>query len=73
MGKMMQRQFKKTKLALLYTCEAATGDGSLPDDVVHLVIGPLLAKYQTFINTMWPIGDQDASLKVQKIYEHLLK
>lgn len=68
-----QRQLKNADLAFLSACQTATGDENLADEAVHLAAGMLMAGYRTVIATMWSIGDEDAPLIAQKVYEHLLE
>lgn len=67
-----QKQLKHVDLAFLSACETATGDEKLPDEAVHLAAGMLIAGYRTVIATMWSIGDGNAPLVTEKVYEYLL-
>lgn len=68
-----QKQLKRADLAFLSACQTATGDESLSEEAVHLAAGMLMAGYRTVIATMWSIGDDDAPLIAEIVYEHLLK
>lgn len=68
-----RKQLKKADLAFLSACQTAKGDEALPKESVHLAAGMLMAGYQGVIATMWPIGDEDAPLIAEKVYEHLLE
>lgn len=68
-----QRQIKHGDLAFLSACETATGDTKMPEEAVHLAAGMLMAGYRTVIATMWSIGDQDAVLISEKVYDYLLE
>ena len=68
-----QKQLKNADLAFLSACETATGDKKLAEEAVHLAAGMLMAGYRTVIATMWSIGDNDAPLIAEKVYEHLLE
>ncbi|KAJ1301887.1 hypothetical protein OPQ81_000727 [Rhizoctonia solani] len=47
-----QRSFKDKGLVFLSACQTATGDEKLPDEVIHLVSGMLMAGYPSVIATM---------------------
>ena len=68
-----QKQLKHAELAFLSACQTATGDKSMADEAVHLAAGMLTAGFRTVIATMWSIGDEDAPLIAEKVYEHLLE
>ena len=68
-----RKQLEKADLAFLSTCQTATGDDKLSEEAVHLAAGMLMAGYRSVIATMWSIGDNDAPLVAQKVYEHLLE
>lgn len=38
-----------------------------------MAAGILMVGYRTVIATMWSIGDEDAPLVAEKVYEHLLE
>ncbi|KAG8796567.1 hypothetical protein FRC12_019074 [Ceratobasidium sp. 428] len=67
------RRIANAHLAFLSACQTATGDMVLSDEAIHLAAGMLMAGYRTVIATMWPIGDQDASIVAEKFYEYMLK
>lgn len=69
----IQKQIKNADLAFLSACQTATGDKSLSDEAVHLAAGMLVAGYRTVIATMWSIGDADAPVIAEKVYEYLLE
>ncbi|KAF8598565.1 hypothetical protein BDV93DRAFT_593856, partial [Ceratobasidium sp. AG-I] len=68
-----QKRLKNADLAFLSACQTATGDESLSEEAVHLAAGMLMAGYKSVIATMWSIGDEDAPLIAEKVYEHLLE
>ena len=68
-----QKQLKHAELAFLSACETATGDETLSEEAVYLAAGMMMAGYRTVIATMWSIGDEDAPLVAEKVYEHLLE
>ncbi|KAF8593758.1 hypothetical protein BDV93DRAFT_582471 [Ceratobasidium sp. AG-I] len=68
-----QKHLKNADLAFLSACQTATGDESLSEEAVHLAAGMLMAGYKSVIATMWSIGDDDAPLIAEKVYEHLLE
>lgn len=67
------KHLKHAELAFLSACQTATGDKVLSDEAVHLAAGMLTAGFRTVIATMWSIGDDDAPLVAEKVYEHLLE
>lgn len=68
-----RKQLKNADLAFLSACQTATGDKALADEAIHLAAGMLTAGFRTVIATMWSIGDEDAPLISEKVYEHLLE
>ncbi|CAE6451246.1 unnamed protein product [Rhizoctonia solani] len=60
-------------LAFLSACQTATGDQELPDEVVHLASGMLMAGYSSVIATMWSIVDEDAPLIADEVYSRVLE
>lgn len=68
-----QKQIKHADLAFLSACQTATGDQSLPEEAVHLAAGMLMTGYRTVIATMWSIGDVDAPLVAETVYEYLFE
>ncbi|KAF8600149.1 hypothetical protein BDV93DRAFT_448075 [Ceratobasidium sp. AG-I] len=67
------KQLHDAELAFLSACQTATGDKALSDESVHLAAGMLTAGFRTVIATMWSIGDVDAPLVAERVYEHLLE
>lgn len=68
-----QKPLKHAELAFLSACQTATGDESISEEAVHLAAGMLMAGYRTVIATMWSIGDKDAPVVAEKVYEYLLE
>ncbi|CAE7072272.1 unnamed protein product [Rhizoctonia solani] len=68
-----RRAFKSKGLAFLSACQTATGDERLPDEVLHLASGMLMAGYSSVIATMWSIVDDDAPFVADKVYGRLMK
>ena len=68
-----QKQLKHAELAFLSACQTATGHKSISDEAVHLAAGMLTAGFSTVIATMWSIGDEDAPLIAEKVYEYLIE
>ncbi|CAE6427408.1 unnamed protein product [Rhizoctonia solani] len=68
-----QRLFKNKGLAFLSACQTATGDENLPDEVVHLASGMLMAGYPSVIATMWSVMDNDAPIVTDEVYAQLMK
>ncbi|KAJ7877603.1 CHAT domain-containing protein [Mycena leptocephala] len=60
-------------LAFLSACQTATGAKKLPEELIHLAAGMLLAGYRGVIATMWTIMDNDAPQVASEVYEHLFK
>ncbi|KAF8595174.1 hypothetical protein BDV93DRAFT_548939 [Ceratobasidium sp. AG-I] len=73
LAQISQKQLKNADLAFLSACQTATGVKSLSEEAVHLAAGMLMAGYRGVIATMWTIGDEDAPLIAEKVYEHLLE
>ncbi|KAL5640097.1 hypothetical protein ACGC1H_007404 [Rhizoctonia solani] len=67
-----RRSFKNKGLAFLSACQTATGDEKLPDEVIHLASGMLMAGYPSVIATMWSVVDEDAPLVADKVYAQLM-
>ncbi|CAE6479748.1 unnamed protein product [Rhizoctonia solani] len=68
-----RRSFKNKGLAFLSACQTAAGDEKLPDEVVHLASGMLIAGYTSVIATMWSVHDKDAPLVADQVYAQLIK
>ncbi|KAF8747632.1 TPR-like protein [Rhizoctonia solani] len=68
-----QGSFKNKGLAFLSACQTATGDDKLPDEVIHLASGMLMAGYSSVIGTMWPVADNDAAFVADKVYSQLMR
>jgi tetratricopeptide (TPR) repeat protein len=68
-----QKPLKHADLAFLSACQTAKGDRGLAEEGMHLAAGMLLAGYRTVIATMWSIGDRDAPLIAEVVYDHLLE
>ncbi|KAH7337313.1 CHAT domain-containing protein [Rhizoctonia solani] len=69
----MTKSFKNKGLAFLSACQTAKGDENLPEEAVHLASGLLTAGYTSVIASMWAVGDRDAPLVADRVYNHLLK
>ncbi|CAE6498956.1 unnamed protein product [Rhizoctonia solani] len=67
------KAFKGKGLAFLSACQTATGAKQLPDEVLHLASGMLMAGYPTVIGTMWSVMDSDAPFIADRVYGWLLK
>ncbi|THU76342.1 hypothetical protein K435DRAFT_705005, partial [Dendrothele bispora CBS 962.96] len=72
LNRLMRLSLKNAELAFLSACQTATGDKRLPEEAVHLAAGMLAIGYPSVIATMWSIGDNDAPLIADKVYENLL-
>jgi CHAT domain-containing protein len=69
---LMSLSLDNAELAFLSACQTAAGDEKLPEEAVHLAAGMLVVGYPSVIATMWSIGDKDASIVADKVYESLL-
>jgi CHAT domain-containing protein len=69
---LMSLSLDNAELAFLSACQTAAGDEKLPEEVVHLAAGMLVVGYPSVIATMWSIGDKDAPIVADKVYESLL-
>lgn len=70
---LMSLSLESPELAFLSACQTATGDEKLPEEAVHLAAGMLAVGYPSVIATMWSVGDNDAPLIADKVYESLLR
>ncbi|KAF5340523.1 hypothetical protein D9758_015816 [Tetrapyrgos nigripes] len=70
---LMSLSLERPELAFLSACQTATGDEKLPEEAVHLAAGMLAVGYPSVIATMWSVGDNDAPLIADKVYESLLR
>lgn len=68
-----RRELKHADLAFLSACETATGDEELSEEAAHLAAGMIMAGYRSVIAIMWSIGDNDAPLIAEKVYEYMLE
>ncbi|KAF8671149.1 TPR-like protein [Rhizoctonia solani] len=68
-----QRSFRGKGLAFLSACQTARGDESLPDEVIHLASGMLMAGYPSVIGTMWSVVDEDTPFVADKVYAQLME
>ncbi|KAF8599474.1 hypothetical protein BDV93DRAFT_560273 [Ceratobasidium sp. AG-I] len=68
-----QKPLKHAELAFLSACQTAAGDESISEEAVHLAAGMLMAGYRSVIATMWSIGDEDAPLVAERVYEYLME
>lgn len=73
LAEIAKRSFKNKRLAFLSACQTAAGDKKLPDEVVHLAAGMMVAGYPSVIATMWSIKDNDAPLIADRVYARLLQ
>jgi CHAT domain-containing protein len=69
----IKQSFSHTELAVLSACQTATGDNMLPEEVIHLAAGMLMAGYESVVGTMWSVGDADAPILMEKFYSYLMK
>ncbi|KAK7450556.1 hypothetical protein VKT23_012865 [Stygiomarasmius scandens] len=68
---LMGMSLDNAELAFLSACQTATGDKNLPDEAVHLAAGMLAVGYPSVIATMWSIGDREAPMVADKVYQNL--
>ena len=52
-SRIMKQSLPNASLAFLCTCETATGDENLPDEIIHLGATLLFAGYRGVVATMW--------------------
>ncbi|KIJ48491.1 hypothetical protein M422DRAFT_777865 [Sphaerobolus stellatus SS14] len=71
LGMLMTKSLGHARLAFLSACETAMGDEKLPEEAVHLAAGMLAAGFESVIATMWAIGDADAPVVAEAVYEIL--
>jgi hypothetical protein len=65
--------FPSARLAVLCACRSAhAGDHGLPDEVLGLPTGLLLAGVPGIVGTMWPVEDRAASMFAVRFYQELL-
>ncbi|KAJ7120831.1 CHAT domain-containing protein [Mycena epipterygia] len=64
---------KLMSLAFLSACETAKGDGSTPDEALHLAGTLLFTGFRGVVATMWSIDDQDGPKVADAFYDHLFK
>ncbi|KZV67575.1 hypothetical protein PENSPDRAFT_653966 [Peniophora sp. CONT] len=62
----------RKSLAVLSACQTATGDETVPEEVVHLAAGMLMTGFQSVVATMWSIDDDDAPVVMEAFYGYLL-
>ncbi|CAE6473620.1 unnamed protein product, partial [Rhizoctonia solani] len=68
-----QRSFKNKGLAFLSIRQTALGNEKLPDEVIHLAFGMLMAGYPSVIATMWSVIDDDAPFVTDKVYTQMME
>jgi CHAT domain-containing protein len=73
LSQIIQKQFPKASFAFLSACQTAAGDNELPDEVVHLAAGMMMAGYSSVVATMWSIKDRAAPAIADVVYSDLLK
>ena len=69
----IQKNIQHADFAYLSACETGSGDESLPDEVVHLVAGMLIAGYRGCVGTMWSIEDSSGPDIAEEFYEKILE
>jgi CHAT domain-containing protein len=66
---LMNLSLEGAELAVLSACQTAAGNEELPEEAVHLAAGMLVVGYPSVVATMWSIGDKDAPIVAEKLYE----
>ncbi|KAJ7128411.1 CHAT domain-containing protein, partial [Mycena epipterygia] len=64
---------KLMSLAFLSACQTAKGDGTIPDEALHLTASLLFAGFRGVVATMWTMDDLDGPKIADTFYEHLFK
>lgn len=64
-----RKRLKYADLVFISACGTASEDENLSEEAVYLAAGMIMAGYRTVITTIWSIGEQDASLVAEKVYE----
>ncbi|KAF8512786.1 CHAT domain-containing protein [Gautieria morchelliformis] len=72
-SQIMQQPIPNGTLAFLSACKTATGDGNLPDEVIHLASTLLYAGFRGVVGTMWTIFDEDGPKVADAFYEYLFR
>ncbi|KAJ7186228.1 CHAT domain-containing protein [Mycena pura] len=67
------RSRKPISLALLSACETAKGDGSTPDEAMHLAATLLFSRFRGVVGTIWTMNDEDGPKITNSFYEYLFK
>ncbi|KAF8512788.1 CHAT domain-containing protein [Gautieria morchelliformis] len=72
-SQIMQQPIPNGTLAFLSASKTATGDGNLPDEVIHLASTLLYAGFRGVVGTMWTISDEDGPKVADAFYEYLFR
>jgi CHAT domain-containing protein len=68
LSQLMGKAVRDAELAVLSACQTAKGDGSLPEEAVHLAAGMLAVGYKSVVATMWSIDDADGPVLSDALY-----
>ncbi|KAF8748920.1 TPR-like protein [Rhizoctonia solani] len=68
-----RRSFKDKGLAFLSVRQGPMAHEKLPDEVIHLASGMLMAGYPSVIAPMWSVADDDTPFMADKIYAQLME
>ncbi|KAJ6589617.1 CHAT domain-containing protein [Mycena capillaripes] len=69
----MEAKTNTMSLAFLSACETAKGDGSTPDEAMHLAATLLFAGFRGVVATMWQMNDKDGPKIADTFYKKLFK
>ena len=71
LSQVISQSLPNAEFAFLSACQTAKGDDGLPDEVVHLAAGMLVAGYRGVVGTMWSIRDEDGPLIADEFYSRV--
>jgi len=72
-SRLIAQEMPNAQLVFLNACQTATGDESLPDEVIHLSATLLFAGFRGSVATMWSIADVDGPKIADTFYQHLFQ
>jgi CHAT domain-containing protein len=67
------RRLNSAHLAYLSACTTARGGVKLADEAIHISSAFQVSGFANVIGTLWPIGDYQAKIVADLIYEHLAR
>ena len=71
--RIIQERYTNSEFAFLSACHTAVGDGSTPDEVLHLAAGLQFAGFNGVIGTLWKVDDAVAHQVVTRFYKEMFK